>query len=144
MCREPRADRTFGSVGARLYPKDTLGLGDRVAEVVERERFEDMPERIGFVSSGIADKSVEALGALKKLKGLQTIASPAFSHNEGRVALGAARILFFDLHWHGWCRADGATCWNFSWIAGLVNAWCGVSRISADEIRVLGRMKSGS
>ena len=103
MRGKPRADRAFRNIDVHFVAKDALGLADRMAEVIERERFEYLPERIGFVSSGISGKSVLTLIALQKRNRLKTIPPLSFFHDVCRIALGAARCLLLDLGWHGWC-----------------------------------------
>ena len=100
MRGEPRADRAFRNINVHFAAKDALGLADRMAEVIERERFEDLPERIGFVSSGISVKSVLTLIALQKRNRLATVSPLPFFHDVCGVAFGAAGILVLDLGWH--------------------------------------------
>ena len=95
---QPRTRCAFRHIQVRTLAKDTLGRGERVAEVIRRDRLKNDLERIGLVLSGCSGEAVQTFLAPKKLDGLKTVSPFAFSYGIRRMTLRTGRVLLLALN----------------------------------------------
>ncbi len=76
--REPGTDRALGDVPVEASVQQSLGFGERVAEVERRDRLENEPKWVRLVFRWSAGETVQAFGALENLMDLETVPALAF------------------------------------------------------------------
>ena len=93
---QPGTDRALGDVPVETCVQQSLGFGERVAEVERRDSLEDEPEWVRLVLRWSAGETVQAFGALENLMDLQTVAALAFLDGALAPALRADGIRMDD------------------------------------------------
>ena len=81
----------------RPAAEHALGFSNGVAEIVSRDRFEDVLQWVGSISSWGPGESVEAFGALVELKDLEAVTSFPFLDGVAGLAFGTRGSLQFGL-----------------------------------------------
>ena len=89
MSAQPRLDRPRRNIYANSFTEAGLGFGQGVAEVVDRDRLQDVLKGISSVFAGCAHELVQAFDALEQLVSLKAVASFAFLDSVLAAALRA-------------------------------------------------------